>query len=98
MLNIPQIEALKRINAHLYESLKRVVSGVNNLKLSLDSGISDGVDFARVSATALTQNKIDPAKSGVLMRGSVPPTWSGGFSYASTTSSITWSWSGLAIL
>ena len=98
MLTIPQIEALKRINTHLYESLKRVVSGVNNLKLSLDSGITDGDDFARVSADALTQNKIDPAKSGVLMRGSVTPTWSGTFTYASTTSSITWSWSGLAIL
>ena len=98
MLNIPQIEALKRINTHLYESLKRVVSGVNNLKLSLDSGITDGDDFARVSADALTQNRVDPTKSGVLMRGSVSPTWSSGFTYASTTSSITWSWSGLAIL
>ncbi|HEU5410594.1 MAG TPA: Hint domain-containing protein [Candidatus Acidoferrales bacterium] len=98
MLSILQIEALKRINTHLYESLKRVVSGVNNLKLSLDSGITDGADFARVSADALTQNRIDPAKSGVLMRGSVPPTWSGAFTYASTTSSITWSWTGLTIL
>lgn len=98
MLNIPQIEALKRINTHLYESLKRVVSGVNNLKLSLDSGITDGADFARVSADALTQNKVDPAKSGVLMRGSVAPTWSGAFTYASTISSITWSWNNLAIL
>jgi len=33
----------------------------------------------------------------VLMRGSVPPTWSGAFTYASTTSSLTWSWSGLTI-
>jgi len=31
------------------------------------------------------------------MRGSVPPTWSGAFTYASTTSSLTWSWSGLTI-
>ena len=31
------------------------------------------------------------------MKGSVPPTWSGGFTYVSTTSSITWSWSGLTI-
>lgn len=97
MLNIPQIEALKRINTHLYESLKRVVSGVNNLRLSLDSGVTDGADFARVSAAALTQNKIDPAKPGVLMRGSVAPTWSGAFTYASTPSSITWSWSNFAI-
>ncbi|HLW83354.1 MAG TPA: Hint domain-containing protein [Candidatus Acidoferrales bacterium] len=98
MLNIPQIEALKRVNTHLYESLKRVVSGVNNLKLSLDSGVTDGADFARVSAAALTQNKVDPAKSGVLMRGSLPPTWSNAFTYASTTSSITWMWTSLAIL
>ena len=97
MITIPQIEAIKRINTHLYESLKRIVSGVNNLRLSLDSGVTDGADFARVSASALTSNKVDPTKSGVLMRGSVPPTWSGAFTYASTTSSITWSWSGLAI-
>lgn len=97
MLNIPQIEGLKKLNTHLYESLKRIVSGVNNLKLSLDSGVTDGADFARVSATALTSNKVDPAKSGVLMRGSVPPTWSGAFTYTSTTSSIMWSWSGLVI-
>ncbi|MHB8754951.1 MAG: Hint domain-containing protein [Candidatus Acidiferrales bacterium] len=97
MITIPQIEALKKINTHLYESLKRVVSGVNNLKLSMDSGVTDGADFARVSAAALTANKIDPAKSGVLMKGSVPPTWSGAFTYASTTSSITWTWSGLVI-
>jgi hypothetical protein len=97
MLNIPQIEGLKKLNTHLYESLKRIVSGVNNLKLSLDSGVTDGADFARVSAMALTSNKVDPTKSGVLMRGSVPPTWSGAFTYASTTTSITWSWPGLVI-
>ncbi|HEV2490942.1 MAG TPA: hypothetical protein VGT03_14140 [Candidatus Acidoferrales bacterium] len=97
MITIPQIEAIKRINTHLYESLRRIVSGVNNLKLSLDSGVTDGADFARVSATALTSNRVDPTKSGVLMKGSMPPTWSGAFTYASTTSSITWSWSGLVI-
>lgn len=97
MITIPQIEALKKINTHLYESLKRVVSGVNNLKLSMDSGVTDGATFARVSAAALTTNKVDPTKSGVLMKGSVPPTWSGAFTYASTTSSITWTWSGLVI-
>jgi hypothetical protein len=97
MITIPQIEAIKRINTHLYESLKRIVAGVNNLKLSLDSGVTDGADFARVSATALTSNKVDPTKSGVLMKGSVPPTWSGAFAYTSTTSSIAWSWSGLTI-
>ncbi len=97
-ITVPQIEALKKISTHLYESMKRVVSGVNNLKLSMDTGVSHGTDYARVSATALTANDVDPTKPGVLMKGSVPPTWSGAFTYASTTSSITWSWSGLAIL
>jgi hypothetical protein len=97
-LTIPQIEALKKISTHLYESMQRVVSGVNNLKLSMDTGVTDGTDFARVSAGALTSNDVDPTKPGVLMKGSVPPTWSGAFTYTSTTSSITWSWSGLAIL
>lgn len=98
MLNIPQIEALKQVSTHLYESMRRVVSGVNNLKLSMDSGVTDGTDFARVSSNALTSNEVDLTKPGVLMKGSVPPTWSGAFTYASATSSITWSWSGLAIL
>lgn len=97
-LNIPQIEAVKQISTHLYESLRRIVSGVNNLKLSLDSGVTDGTDFARVSASALTGNEVDPSKPGVLMKGSVAPTWSGGFTYTCTTLSITWSWTGLSIL
>src|SRR5579864_6412096 len=97
MITIPQIEALKKINTHLYESMKRVVSGVNSLKLSMDSGVTDGADFARVSAEALTENKVDPSKTGVMTKGSLPPTWSGAFTYTSTTSSITWAWSGLAI-
>ncbi|MFZ0641216.1 MAG: Hint domain-containing protein [Candidatus Acidiferrales bacterium] len=97
MLTIPQIEGLKQISTHLYESMKRVVSGVNNLKLSMDTGVTDGTDFARVSTDALTSNDVDPTKPGVLMKGSVPPTWSGAFTYTSTTSSITWSWSSLTI-
>jgi hypothetical protein len=31
------------------------------------------------------------------MKGSMPPSWSGGFTYVSTTSSLAWSWSGLVI-
>lgn len=99
MLTIPQIEALRKANPQLYETLKRL-AGVSlgpNQGWSLDNQITDGANFARVSAAALTGNQIDPTKSGVLMRGSVPPTWSGAFTYASTTSSITWSWSGLSI-
>jgi hypothetical protein len=101
MLTIPQIEALRAANPHLYEALKRVVTGVNAIgttnKLSLDTAITDGTDFARVASDALSNNAVDPTKPGVLMRGSVPPVWSTGFTYASTPSSITWSWTGLTI-
>ena len=101
MITVPQIEALRAANPHLYEALKRVVTGVNAIgttnKLSLDTAITDGTDFARVAADALSDNAIDPTKPGVLMRGSVPPVWNTGFTYASTPSSITWSWTGLTI-
>ncbi|MGH9734657.1 MAG: Hint domain-containing protein [Candidatus Acidiferrales bacterium] len=99
MLNIPQIEALRRSNPQLYEALKRLsdASLGPNQGWSLDDQITDGADYARVASGALTAGKIDPAKSGVLMKGSVPPTWSGAFTYVSTVSSITWSWSGLSI-
>jgi hypothetical protein len=100
MLTIPQIEALRKTNPQLYETLKRLAGASlgPNQGWSLDSQITDGANFARVSSAALTSNQIDPTKTGVLMRGSVPPTWSGSFTYASTTSSISWSWSGLSIL
>src|SRR5579863_7331538 len=99
MLTIPQIEALRRTNPQLYEALKRLANASlgPNQGWSLDNQITDGANFSRISSAALTGNKVDPTKSGVLMKGSVPPTWSGAFTYASTTSSITWSWSGLAI-
>jgi hypothetical protein len=101
MITVPQIEAIRSANPHLYEALKRVVTGVNAIgttnKLSLDTAIVDGADYARVAADALTNNAIDPARPGVLMRGSVPPVWSTGFTYASTPSGITWSWTGLTI-
>ncbi|HXX20791.1 MAG TPA: Hint domain-containing protein [Candidatus Acidoferrum sp.] len=99
MLNIQQIEALRKANPQLYEALKRLAGASlgPNQGWSIDNQITDGTNFARVSASALTANQIDPTKSGVLMRGSVPPTWSGAFTYVSTTSSLTWSWSGLAI-
>ena len=99
MLTIPQIEALRKTNPQLYETLKRL-SGATlgpNQGWSLDNQITDGANFARVASNALTSNQIDPTKTGVLMRGSVPPTWSGAFTYASTTASISWSWSGLSI-
>jgi len=99
MLTIPQIEALRRTNPHLYEALKRLASASlgPNQGWSLDDQVDDGANFARVAAAALTSGKVDPTKPGVLMKGSVPPTWSGAFTYVSTTNAITWSWSGLAI-
>jgi len=99
MLNIQQIEALRKANPQLYEALKRLAGASlgPNQGWSIDNQITDGTNFACVSAGALTANQIDPTKSGVLMRGSVPPTWSGAFTYVSTTSSLTWAWSGLAI-
>jgi hypothetical protein len=99
MLTVPQIESLRRTNPQLYEALKRLAEASlgPNQGWSLDDQITDGSLFARVTSTALTAGKVDPAKSGVLMKGSVPPTWSGAFTYVSTTNSITWSWSGLTI-
>jgi hypothetical protein len=99
MLNIQQIEALRRTNPQLYETLKRLAGATlgPNQGWSIDNQITDGTNYARVVVDALTAGKVDPAKSGVLMRGSVPPTWSGAFTYVSTTSSLTWTWSGLSI-
>ena len=100
MLTIPQIEALRTENPHLYEALKRLAAASlgPNQGWSLDDQITDGSTYARVIADALTNGQIDLAKTGVIMRGSVPPAWSGAFTYVSTTSSIAWSWSALAIL
>jgi hypothetical protein len=99
MLTVPQIEALRKANPQLYEALRRIAGASlgPNQGWSLDDQITDGVDYARVASGALTAGKIDPSKSGVLMKGSVPPTWSGAFTYVSTASSLTWSWSGLSI-
>jgi hypothetical protein len=99
MLTVPQIEALRKTNPQLYETLKRLAGASlgPNQGWSLDDQITDGANFARVVSGALTTGKIDPSKSGVLMKGSVPPTWSGAFTYVSTTSSLTWTWTGLTI-
>ena len=94
MLNIQQIEALRKTNPQLYETLKRLAGASlgPNQGWSLDNQITDGADFARVASAALTSNKIDPAKSGVLMRGSLPPTWSGAFTYVSTAGGAFLEW------
>src|SRR5271154_4157865 len=99
MLNVPQIEALRQTNPQLYEALKRVAQAAlgPNQGWNLDEQVTDGVQYARVSTGATTAGKIDPTKTGVLMKGSVAPTWSGAFTYLSTTTSITWSWTSLTI-
>ena len=99
MLTVPQIEALRSTNPQLYEAMKRLANASlgPNQGWSLDHQVTDGTDFARVVTQALTAGKIDPTKAGVLMKGSVPPTWSGAFTYVSTSSTLTWSWSALAI-
>src|ERR1700722_2335935 len=99
MLNVPQIEALRQTNPQLYEALKRVANAAlgPNQGWNLDEQVTDGVQYARVSTGATTAGKIDPTKTGVLMKGSLAPTWSGAFTYASTTASITWSWTSLTI-
>jgi hypothetical protein len=99
MLNVPQIESLRRSNPQLYEAMKRLAEASlgPNQGWNLDNQITDGANFGRVATLALTVGKIDPTKSGVLTKGSIPPTWSGTFTYVSTTSSITWSWTGLVI-
>src|SRR5271156_2534556 len=99
MLNVPQIEALRQTNPQLYEALKRIANASlgPNRGGSLDEQVTDGVTFGRVSSGATTAGKIDPTKTGVLMKGSIAPTWSGAFTYLSTSSSITWSWTSLTI-
>lgn len=99
MLTISQIEALRKTNPQLYETAKRLAGASlgPNQGWSLDDQVTDGANFARVATEALTSGKIDPSKPGVLAKGSVPPTWSGSFTYVSTTSSLAWSWSGLTI-
>jgi hypothetical protein len=99
MLTISQIEALRNSNPQLYETMKRLAGASlgPNQGWSLDHQITDGTNFARVVTGALTSGKIDPSKNGVLMKGSVPPTWSGGFTYVSAPSTLTWSWTGLTI-
>jgi hypothetical protein len=45
-----------------------------------------------------TPPQVDPSSgTQLLAKGSVPPTWNGSFTYTSTTTSITWSWTGLTI-
>lgn len=99
MLTISQIEALRKTSPQLYEAMKRLAGATlgPNQGWSLDSQVTDGPNFARVGTDALTSGKVDPSKPGVLAKGSIPPSWSGSFTYVSTASTLTWSWSGLII-
>ena len=99
MLNVPQIEALRKENPHLYEALTSIAQASlgPNQGWSLDNQITDGVNYSRVTSGAITAGKVDLTKTGVLMKGSVPPTRLGAFTYVSATATITWSWSALTI-
>lgn len=99
MLNVQQIEALRKTNPQLYETLKRIAGASlgPNQGWNLDDQITDGTNYSRVVSSALTGGQVDPTKTGVLMKGSLPPTWSGSLTYVSTTSSVTWDWSALSI-
>ncbi|HKQ85653.1 MAG TPA: hypothetical protein VJS43_02675, partial [Candidatus Acidoferrales bacterium] len=99
MLTVSQIEALRKTNPQLYESMKRLAGASlgPNQGWSLDDQVTDGSHFARVGTDALTSGKVDPSKPGVLAKGSIPPSWSGSFTYVSTISTLTWSWSGLTV-
>lgn len=60
---------------------------------SSDPELVEGTTFGRTLLTALTTGSVDPSKAGVLMKGSVAPSLTSGFTYTSTTTSITISWS-----
>ncbi|MHB8485498.1 MAG: hypothetical protein ACYDCM_07195 [Candidatus Acidiferrales bacterium] len=61
------------------------------------TNIADDATYGKTLQTALTSGQVDPSKSGVLMKGAVPPARVSGFSYTATTTSITWVWKGLTI-
>ncbi len=64
MLTIPQIEALRKTNPQLYETLKRVAGASlgPNQGWSLDNQVTDGANFARVAAGALTEGQRRPVE------------------------------------
>jgi hypothetical protein len=69
---------------------KETTPGVHSLAAS--GGIPNAL---MASATQFGREYM--AFSDGLMKGSVPPTWSGAFTYVSATSTITWSWSALTV-
>lgn len=75
-----------------YEVTAGASIGPTGMVTKTQDQLPDGTTYARVVGTALTSGSVDPTKTGVLMKGSVPPSINGGLTYTSTTSSITWSW------
>lgn len=73
------------------------VNPTANVRNINTDNITDGATFKRVLSSALTANQVDPTKSGVLMKGSVPPMYSGVFTYTSTTSAALVKWSNLIL-
>ena len=71
-------------------------SGGGILTPTLDN-LRDGLTYGRTRQIALTGGSVDLSKSGVLMKGSLPPMYSGAFTYTATTTSITISWNNLII-
>lgn len=55
---------------------------------NLDS-LANGSVSGKTNNTALTSGNVDPSKSGVLAKGSFPPTLSNSYSYVSTATSAT---------
>ena len=78
--------------SHLPVTPRLAPRTINQDQMSLD-----GIVHGRVLQTALTADSVDLSKSGVLMNGSIPPVYSGSFTYTATTTSITWTWSGMTI-
>jgi hypothetical protein len=60
--------------------------------------IADGSTYNRVLATALTSGSIDPSKSGVLTKGSMPKSTGNGLTFTTTTTTITINWTGVRLL
>src|ERR1700733_9280233 len=67
MLTVPQIEALRKTNPQLYETLKRLAGASlgPNQGWSLDDQITDGTEYARVVTGAHTGGRIYATNPGI---------------------------------
>jgi hypothetical protein len=65
--------------------------------LNMDT-IAEGQNFGKPTQTALTPlGTVNPALPGVVMKGSLPPIFSSGFTYTATTTTITWNWAAITV-